>query len=307
MALTFDVVRQTSETGGYSQGSADDSLTTDFSVGYDVTISDPADQNFDPRNVGVFEVLAAPGLPIVNQSVYYNNGLIIPYLVCRRKTAKRDPARRDRWNVSTTWNTGTRANSGELTPKTPPPALTDFTPLIETQLGQDDIVRYTDKDGKDCLTPTKNFYDSPFIELIATEIRRVTQYESFISYQQMRDRKFKMNSVVYRGEPINSWFMTQVEAIETTVELAAGPVLAAQVTYTMQFTDRPNLWLEERSLQDSHYYDAGEKLPFYSDDLKTLTIGKVDAAGAKLASTAPMEYDSWKMQDAIDFNGFLLA
>lgn len=310
MALTFTVCERTDESGGYQRGSKKDSLTTTYRVDYLLEASDPADGNFDPRNVDVFDVLASNQLPIVNFSTYLTKGgLIIPYLVCTSKRATRDATRRSRWLVNTEWTTGQQNDTSEDQPETPPDNLTDFTPKVETSLGEREWVRYSDKDNKTCLTPTGNEFDSPFVERIATEQRRVTQYEASVSYQTLRTRYLSMNQASYRGEAARTWIVTGVEPANVQVLLSGGPTTAVQVTYTLEFTDRPDGWLESRALIDTHFLviPGDFKTPFTDDVLRLNTSGKIDLAGHKLNDqSAVPEYDQWRMQNEIDF-GFLQA
>ena len=311
MAITYEVKQQTTDTGSFQREAAEDSLRIDLEIGYDVTVTDPADQNFDPRTIGVLDAMMAPGLPVVNETVYFNNGLVIPYLVCRRLRGSRTDPNRGRFEIQTTWNAG-NSNQGYPSFSVPPASLAGYPPKIEVQLGQDSIVRYDDKDAKQCLTPTGRMYSEPFIELVPTEIRTVTQYESFISFADMRNRKFKTNSAVYDGRPIGSWFITQVEAIEVRPPLDGGPnppAKAAQVTYTIAFTERPGLWKTERALIDTHYKETGtdEITPFVDDKYGTMTTGQTDVQGYPHLAGQDMEYDTWRMQDEIDFDTFLLG
>ena len=313
MALTYTICQTRSEQAGFNKGSARDALSINWSVTFRVEVTDPANPDLDGSDVTAVEVAYAPGLPIVNRTVYYHNGLIIPYLVCRDKQVTRNETNPLWFDVTCRYDTGERGDNTEQdnTPQTPPNALTDIVPREEVALGMQERVLYVDKSEteKVCLTPTRNFFDEPFIENIPFIQLRITQYEAFISYENKRDLCWKTNETTYRGEVRYDWLITNVEATEVQVQLAGGPTTAAMVTYSLSHSPRLYGWKDDRALYDTHHIENGEKVAYREGDEQTYTTCKVTTAGALIPNhTDPTEkpwYDQWETYDTIDFNTFL--
>ena len=148
-------------------------------------------------------------------------------------------------------------------------------------------------------------FDQPFVERLATLQLRITQYEASITYEQMMERKLKVNEATYRTKVRYSWLITEVEASEVTVQLAGGPTVAALVTYTLELSPLPYGWKDERALLDTHHYLNGKKIAYKDDELATYTICKVNNVGVLIDQDDLPEYDRWETYDTIDFGTFL--
>lgn len=289
MAVQYEVTRIRDDNGGYSKGANQDALRIEWAATYQVIVSDPSDQNFTGADITAFDVAAAPGLPLVNYTTYFENGFVIPFLVCRSKRAARDANNNTRWLVSTTWDSGDKNDQleNENQPIDPPVNLTDFTPREELELGEIELVRYNDVDDppEPIRLPTGNDFPQPAIIRYPTQILKITQYESFVSYQTMEDRKFLINSIPYRGKNIGAWLIQQVEAREVTVQLAAGQAVVAEVTYTLESNPSPNGWFLDWALIDTHYLeqanDLNTKKAFQDKDYLTYINGLIQADGTQ--------------------------
>ena len=309
MTLVYTVCAKRDEAGSYARASQADSLKVTWDLNILVTVKDDTDPDYDLGTVSPFDVAAAPGVPRVNETVYYRNGLIIPWLVCRSKNVRRDPQNLGVWHVQCRYDTGNANDTqeGNNAPITPPASLTAITPRVESSLGEVQRVLYTDKSetAKACLTPTKNMFDQPFVERLATLQLRITQYEASITYEQMMERKLKVNENTYRTKVRYSWLITEVEASEVTVQLAGGPTVAALVTYTLELSPLTYGWKDERALLDTHHYLNGKKIAYKDDELATYTICKVNNVGVLIDQDDLPEYDRWETYDTIDFGTFL--
>ena len=260
-------------------------------------------------SVSPYDVLTATGIPVVNRSVYYDGSKIIPFVVCRSKTAQQNPKRLSRWTVNTQWGTDSNKNQRESdnAPIDPPAALTDITPRVQPTLGETEKVLYKDKDNKQCYrTPAKSIWTEPVVERIPTLELKITQYESSITYEQMLERKFKVNKSTYRGQPRYDWLITQVEAVETQVQLSGGATTCAQVTYTLEHSPHLYGWKEDRVLIDSHYLDAGDRKPF--SEIVDYSTGLIDNVGEQLSDQdGEPEYIQYETFADIEFSDFLQA
>lgn len=264
----------------------------------------------DPTTISTYDVITASGLPIVNKSVYQINNQIIPFVICKSKTATQQPELPTRWSVSASYKAMAKESEAENAPIAKPAAVTDITPQVVSSLGEISRVIYEDKTSpnpRKILTPTLNQWSEPTFERIPTLILRITQYEASITYEEMLERRFKVNQGQYRSQPRYKWLIENVEGVEVTVPLSGGDTTAALMTYTLVYSPLENGWKDDRALIDTHYYDGatGEKLPF-EDGPGVLGIGLIDANGNKLANqNGEPEYTQYETFDDIDFSGFL--
>lgn len=279
-----------------------DSLSVTWHQDYFVEVS-----GVTPSSVSPYDVLTASGIPVVNRTVYYDGSKVIPFVVCRDKTAEQDKSRLSRWKISTKWTSLNRSNSTEAgnQPVSPPAALTDFTPRVVSNLGEIEKVLYFDKDNKSCyLTPARSTWSEPVIERVPTLQLQITQYEASITYDQMLERKLKVNKTTYRGQPRYDWLITQVEAIEVDVQLSGGETTAAQVTYTLEHSPHLYGWKDDRALIDTHYLESGVRMPFLEE--LDQSNGYIEVTGAKRSSQeGEPEYIQYEPFDDIEFSDFL--
>ncbi|WP_182871226.1 hypothetical protein [Stieleria mannarensis] len=121
-----------------------DSLSINWARDFRVTVS--ATGSDKAKDVDPFAVMTATGLPIVNRSVYAAGNKLIPYLICREKTAKQNPAKMDQWEVQTAYRSidKNRAESNNQ-PIDPPDDITDIAPTEQPSLGEIERVLYEDK------------------------------------------------------------------------------------------------------------------------------------------------------------------
>lgn len=303
MALSYTVTEGRNQKMTFT--GTEDSLSVTWHQDYFVDIQGTA---LELQNVSAYDVLTAPGVPIVNRSIYFARGKIIPFVICRDKTAEQTAERIGRWKISTKWASSTKNNNKESdnNPQNPPAALTDLTPRVVPILGSKERQLYEDFDDKFYTTPTNNEWEQPLIEQVPLLTLQITQYEASITYEQMLARKFRLNSAAYRGGDPHTWFIQEVAANEVSVQLAGGPTVAAQVTYTLAYDE--DTWLEKRPLFDTHYLQNGslgdptvEKLPF----LDTLQNGKgyINADGTKRSSqSGAPNVEEYRAQRESDFS-----
>lgn len=187
-------------------------------------------------------IRSLPEIPSVNGSVYYYGGIINPYLICSGKQVERDSNRRMSFNVTVNWSSPDPSDSekgGKDGESEPPANLSDILPTVSQQITAKQIPMWVDKNGKQCwrMPGTGTPFSTPVVETIPILSIIVTQYESSITYQQMMDRSFKLNSDTYRGKGAGSWMTGAVNATEVKVQLATGEATVAKVTYTMTLSE----------------------------------------------------------------------
>lgn len=283
-----------------------DSISVTWHQDYFVDVS-----GVTASDVDAYDVLTATGVPVVNRSVYTIGSKIIPYVICRDKTATQNPDRLSRWTVKTKWSSTVRSNTEETdnAPIDPPDAVTDITPLVVSELGETEKVLWMDKSTTPvdaARTPAGNFWSEPVMERIPTLRLKITQYEASITYEQMLDRKFKVNDATYRSQAAQKWLIEDVEATEVDVELSGGSTTAALVTYTLALSPHEYGWKVERALFDTQYLDTGEVKLFQNEQPGTSSIGYITSAGAKRVSqTGEPDYIEYERFDDTTFSSFL--
>lgn len=321
MAITYTVAPGRKQKMTF-QG-ANDAVSVTWHQTYFVDVSGYT--NID--EIDAYNVITATGLPVVNRSIYEIDDKVIPFVICRNKTAKPMEGRQDRWQVDTQFKSTVRSQSEESDniPISPPASLSNITPRVVPELGETEKVLYMDKSdfisdpdnnpgvitGVDCTrTPAGSFWEQPVMEKIPTLVLKITQYESSITYEQMLERKFKVNQGSYRSQPRYDWLILDVEAVEVDVILAGGPTTAALVTYTVAHSPHLYGWKQERALFDTQYFDSvtGIKKLFQNDVPGSNNIGYITSTGANRASqVGEPDYLQYESFDEIDFDSFLLA
>lgn len=307
---TYTVSVARDEVGNFtSQGNRQDSMKVGYNVNYYVDVTDP-----NPENIGPFDVMGASGLPKVNRTIYSNNGYILPFLICRTKSAKRVANRIDRWLVSTTWGSSGNQQREPQIPQAAPAAITNISPLVEAQVGYVSRELFTDKKTNPQVIelPTGNEYDVPAMEQIGTLTLRITQYESSLSYETMIGRMKKVNQNVYRSKERYTWLIQNVEGYEVDVVLSGGTTAAALVTYTIEYSPLVDDggsaygWKDRRKLIDTHYLAGGEKISFTDGTLGLRDVGLIETTGEENTTGVP-QFDLFETYETIDFDSFLQA
>lgn len=305
MALVYNIIERRTESAGISATPARGSLRVRWNQNIKMRVTDDANPDFTGETVTAVEAADAPPLPNPGRSVYYENGIVIPFIVCNEVRAARDSGNRQLWDVTVTWQ-GVGTSGGP-----PPASVDDITPEVEFLVGETNRVIYEDLDNKACLTPTKNFFDEPFIRQTGSQILRISQYENFISFDDAANRRFKCNELTYRSDPPYTWKIQQVETEEVDLQLAGGPTTAVLAIYTLEKSEQPGGWVDERPLIDSHFLTAANdlttKTPSYSEKLRTYTTVMVNTDGTKATNQQIPQYDPFRIAETIDFDGFMQA
>lgn len=317
MAFTFTVTEVRSS-GGLKFAGTDDKMKIEWSREFRVDVT--ASGGDVAEDVSEYDVLTATGIPVVNRSVFYRNGQIIPFVICRDKSAKPFKDARSKWTVTATYRSED-ANQDESSndPQDPPLALTDITPSEEPSLGMIERPLYVDKADTPIKLPSGHMYPEPILEKVPTLRLRITQYESSITYEQMLERKLKTNDATYRTKAAGMWLITDVEATEVDVQLSGGEVSAALVTYTLELSARQYYDTGTSSFVDAGWQvplarvdnvvndGTGKYDPFLLDNARSASLAFVESDGTILGDglTGPPEYDVYEVQDSIDFSSFL--
>lgn len=302
---TYTVTVARDEVGSFSSGSGRDALRVGYNVSYFVDVDDP-----NPENIGPFDVMAATGLPKVNRTVYSNNGYIIPWLVCRQKTARRLSSKRARWQVDTVWDSGTNGNDQRESDNTPiaaPAAITSITPRVEQSLDVHEEELYEDKaePSQKIILPTGTSWIDPAVERLGTLKLKITQYESSLTYQQQIDRVMRVNSSEYRTKEKYTWLIENIDATEVEVTLSGGDTTAVLVTYHLHYTPRTGGWRDRRVLRDTHYKAADGKLYPFADSTGLSRQNYIRSNGTPKGEGEEPSYIEYETYDTIDFDGFL--
>lgn len=304
MAVEY-IVTRSRDNGALSVKGKDNTLSGSHTQAYDVTVRDTANSGFDPRNVSEADVFLNAPLPIVNQSVYYFSGRIVPFFLCRSKVIKRNRNKIDRFHAECSFEFD---GEEEKDAQEPPVALSDITPQVDSVVEETTVVIYQDKSTppKAILTPTGNLYSEPTIQRVPLLTLRISQYESAITHDQKVDRSLLCNSQPYRGRDAYHWMTELVESNKVIIQLAGGPTVAHQVKYTLRRSPFSGGWKEARVLVDSHFFENGKTKAFLDDETRTSKLGYVNLNGTVLNADLPL-YDYFKVQPAGDYSGFLQA
>lgn len=282
-----------------SKTSGSDKVQVDWSKSYFVDVT-----GVDPLSVSALDILSATDstsgfkIPTPNKSAWYDGTNGSPYLICRSVSPQRDPNRKDRWRVDVRYDGQFPSTP---TPQALPDSVTDISPNVRFSVGEINRVMYFDKadqlpgntlgdddDKQAIISPSGSWYEDPTMERIATQEVEISQYESFVTYDQLTERRFSINAGPYRGKLPYTWLIEDCQGEEVTVQLAGGPFTAALVTY--KILNRPwdpskglYGWMEDRVLLDTHYKDkvTGKRREFFDSDLGLGQFGYITKDGEK--------------------------
>ncbi|QDV86913.1 hypothetical protein [Planctomycetes bacterium TBK1r] len=284
--------------------------TTEYRVAVEASGGDSL-ADVDPYNV-----ITASGLPTVNSSIYYFGGQVIPFVICRNKTATMDPKHLGEWKVKCSYKTFTgNQTEAENAPMAPPAAITNLGTAEQPSLGEIEKVLYEDKTPttpQKVTLPSGAWFAEPVMERIPVLTIKLTQYESSITYQQMLDRKFKVNDDTYRTKAAGTWLIEDVEASTVSVQLSGGATTAALVTYTLVHSPLDEGWKKSLALIDNKVNTGTAMAPVwepYVDDSKPpiRSLVFVDDDGIKKGSQVSPDYRDFIVYDETDFSAFLQA
>jgi len=270
MTATYAITLRRTQKMDY-KGDKEDKIDLNWRLTYDVEVG-----GVPAVDVDVIDVLNCTDtstgfiLPRANRTMYSKGGNIIPYLICRSVGANQNADNLSRWTVDTSWEG--QYEGGNPEPEAKPASVTDISPKVVTELGEMERVLYGDfsdqVDGqeKKCIrSPSKSWYDEPSVERIATFKRTIQQYESSVTYEDARNRRFKVNKnpyiisgVVY---PRYTWLIEDVKWTNVQVQTTGGEVTAALMTYELLYNPTVDYkgtaigWKNDRVLIDTHYLD----------------------------------------------------
>jgi hypothetical protein len=316
MALEFRARRATDQGALNVRGTKEDKLSGSHQLSYDVEVVS-TETDFDPTTVTEADVfLQSTGtwpngkLPIVNRSIYKFGNYYVPYFVCRSKTIKRNPKKRNWFTVQCDFSFD--GEKGEE-PKEEETALTSVAPKVEPSIEETEFVLYKDytpaPDGpRAVLTPNGNFWSEPLVVKLPVLVLKITQYEASITYDQMLERSLKCNQEEYRTQPRYQWITGPVVATEVEVVTSTTTLVAAQVQYTLRRSPFSWGWKDSRVLVDTHYRPTvGEDpIPFVDNKLLARKTGFIKADGTFKPGNVP-DYTDYEGQPTIDFEDFLQA
>lgn len=310
---TYNVTQSRKQTMTFS--GSDDQLKVTWHADYFVDVSLSGGENV--ADIDAYNVLTADGIPVVNRTVYEVDGKFIPYVLCRNKTCKPHKDLQTRWIVSAQFESSVRNNNGENDnlPIAKPASLADISPRVIPILGEAQKVLYEDKQSPpvECArTPSGNWWNEPVLERIPTLALQITQYESYISYDELLRRKLKVNKSVYRNQPRFDWLIQDIKPTEVVVPLSSGNVKAVQVTYTVEHSPHDYGWKVDRALIDSQYLenvaDKESAKLFQNKTPGSRSVGFITEAGGKRADqTGTPSYIQYESYDDIEFGDFLQA
>ena len=269
-----------------------------------------------------------PRLPVVNRSTWYSQrtGLSMPFAVCRSKDVTRDSKNGNVFYITCNFETGPIET--EQCTATPPSSPEDLSPEVSIEIGSYDRILYSDKDGEQCWKlPTGSPFQTPVVETIPTIRLTITQFEPFVTYEEILERSFKTNSSTYRSKDAGLWLIGAVKATEQDVTLANNSVATwAKVTYPIMLSERyfypPGVAATEANrtvyghdhvqpLIDTYKLDVagGKPEPIVKDG--NVTTGYINTDGTQREPAAANEerpdYLRFRTQDSIDFGSFLQA
>ena len=207
------------------------------------------DGSTDFSGVSDVEVITAPGLPIINRSVYRYGNIIIPYLVCRGKNPK-ETGSRARWVVECDYET-----DGQVEPQVQQlkESVAEIPPKITRSVEVIDQIAFKDRQGKPYALPTGTNFSEPGVYPVGCTILNVSQYEDGITDDDLEARIRTVNKDQFRSKDPYSWVIESIDSDPATVPLIGGDHETNEVSYTLKHNPLPHGWRDTRGLVDTHH------------------------------------------------------
>ena len=274
----------------------------------------------NPSEINTAIVGQAHGLPTVQKSIYYDSdsGTIHPYAVCTGKDIKR---RRDApmlFDVSCTFQSKTETESMDNETVTEP---TDIRPEVTVSVGGKDRVLYQDLDTGDqsYLFPgIKLQYPAPVVTQVPLLTLTISQYESYVSYAQILDRSFKVNSTAWQGFAAGLWRLVVKNVSEVEIQTQLGTATWAKVTYEATlsndgFYDESGTWqltgwkAQIPCIAPKFVNAAGDIQKFVDPNTSEPFMGFISSTSGLLYGGSKPQYITHTRYETLDFNSIIQA
>lgn len=274
----------------------------------------------NPSEINTAIVGQANGLPTVQRSIYYDPdaGVIHPYAICTGKDVKR---RRDApmlFDVSCTFQSKTETESMDNETVTAP---TDIRPEVTVSVGGKDRVLYQDLDTGDqaYLFPgIKLQYPAPVVTQVPLLTLTISQYESYVSYAQILNRSFKVNSTNWQGFAAGLWRLVVKNVSEVEIQTQLGTTTWAKVTYEASlsndgFYDESGTWqltgwkAQIPCIAPKFKNAAGDIQKFVDPNTSEPFMGFISKTSGLLYGGSKPQYITHTRYETLDFNSIIQA
>ena len=307
--------------GSTGQGNSRNT-TQSFTQNYIVKVIDADGKLYtgNPSEINTAIVGQAQGLPTVQKSIYYDadSGTIHPYAVCTGKDVKR---RRDApmvFDVSCSFQSKTETESLDNETVTQP---TDIRPEVTVSVSGKDRVLYQDLEtgNQSYLFPgIKLQYPAPVVTQVPLLTLTISQYESYVSYAQILDRSFKVNSTAWQGFDAGFWRLVVKNVSEVDIQTQLGTVTWAKVTYEASLSNdgfynesgnfTPTGWKAQIPCIAPKFKNAaGDIQKFVDPNTSEPFMGFISSTSGLLYGGSKPQYITHTRYKTLDFNSIIQA
>lgn len=326
MAFNFSVCKVGDDSyrvsGSTGQGSSR-STTQNFTQAYIVQTLDADGSRYsgNPSDINTAIVGRADGLPLVQRSIYYDSdsGVVHPYAICISKDVKRRKDAPTIFDVTCTFQAKTETESEHNEVPNDP---TDLRPEVTVSVDAKDRVLYQDLKTKEqsyLFVGIDVPYPSPVTTQVPLLTLTISQYETYVSYAQILDRSYKVNSSAWQGLDAGFWRMVVKNVSEVDIQTVAGLQTWAKVTYEVKqsqdgFYDEngtwtPTGWKAQIPLIAPKFLDAPAVGPplirkFLDSETSEPYMGLINSDGTEHTGTKP-KFLTHTRYNEIDFNTFM--
>lgn len=288
MSFTFDVCKTGDDgyqvSGTTGKGSSRNATQT-FTQTYLVKVMDASGSLISSNysSVAAAQVGLASGLPIVQRTVYRDDdaGVFHPYALCMSKDVKRRREQPALFDVTCTFKTTSMETEFAGTDQVQEP--TDISPEVIVSTGSSEKVLYGDYFGDQCFMwkHTREWFNRPVTRDFPLLTLTVTQYEKYISYQDILDRSYVTNLGNFKGYDTDHWRMIVKNVSEVVIPTSSGDQEWAKVTY--EITKGANGYYKWRyAMGDNTYVEEGWKDIGWNVEVPAIASKYLDAVGGKV-------------------------
>lgn len=255
------------------------------------------------------EVLRLPEIPIVGQTHWSPKpGFLIPFCICKKKSAKRHGDKERFWLVDCEFNSET---DQEQDPKDEDDNPLDFDPVIEPLSDVMEIAGRKDFNNKVIANPLGELYAEPVLFPIPLAGVRVSRYVLGQTEWLMQFWRERLNNATWRTGLTHTWCIRDCEL--KPVKWKDAPADLALGTWTIMHNPiQANVdgvvkqvgWYESRQRVATFYKrDDGTFEDFRTNhSFAKLPYGNVDIDGKRIPAGDPPEFDWFRNRRDTDFS-----
>lgn len=221
----------------------------------------------DSATQSLAEILTTPGLPVVNQTIFSDSGIL---LFAKSKSAQQSTINRLVWTVTVEFDNEPAKdenNGGEQQQLSDP---TTWIPVAEIDAENYDEYAVTDIAGAALVNSAKQSFDTPILRPLTIGILKFTQYEADTqNAYDILDRNNVVNGSTFLTKSAKTWLLNVEKA---TLGFKNGR-RCWKIDYQLKY--KPTNWQDKRLNVGEYYLNGADKVYFRDNKKNPISLGNL--------------------------------